>query len=278
MTSDERKKLYAALSAPFGEEAIERTEGRVTGRGYDTTGIKYQFIVNRLNEVLGIGCWRTEQVINLRETTTSKGRAAFDATCNLTLRFGVWEAGTFLPWAEAFATGGHQSLSEADARKGAFTNGLKKAAAMVGCGKQAYEGTLDDDAVPAEASREYAPSARPPATTRPAAPRPQPIRTQEPAPRVAQPRLVDPEVTSASSARTPVSTPQDDGPRATPKQLAVIWSCMRKLGFEEREFRQHVTTKFGAEPEQLGTKLASELIGQLTAKANGGRSKAGARA
>jgi hypothetical protein len=277
MTSDDRKKLYAALSAPFGEEAIERTEGRVTGRGYDTTGIKYQFIVNRLNEVLGIGCWRTEQVINLRETTTSKGRAAFDATCNLTLRFGAWEAGTFLPWAEAFATGGHQSLSEADARKGAFTNGLKKAAAMVGCGKQAYEGTLDDDAVPAEAAREYTPSSRPP-MAKPAESKPQPTRAQEPATLAAPPRVVRQEVSSASSARTPQPTPQDDGPRATPKQLAVIWSCMRKLGFEEREFRQHVTTKFGAEPEQLGTKLASELIGQLTARANGRRTKVGARA
>ena len=97
MTTDERKKLYAALSAPFGEEAIERTEGRITGRGYDTTGIKYQFIANRLNEVLGIGCWRTEQVINLRETTTSKGRAAFDATCQFTLSSASGSTGSSCP-------------------------------------------------------------------------------------------------------------------------------------------------------------------------------------
>jgi hypothetical protein len=31
MTQDEKKKIYTALSAPFPEEAIERTDGRVTG-------------------------------------------------------------------------------------------------------------------------------------------------------------------------------------------------------------------------------------------------------
>jgi hypothetical protein len=87
MTNDDRKKPYAALSAPFGEDAIERTDGRVTGRGY------------------------------------------------------------VLTWAESFATGGHTSMNEADARKGAFKNGLKKSAAMLGCGRPAYEGTLDDDNV-----------------------------------------------------------------------------------------------------------------------------------
>jgi hypothetical protein len=123
MTNDERKKLYAALSAPFGEDAIERTDGRVTGRGYDTTGIKYQYIVNRLNEVLGIGAWRTEQQVSVRESQTAKGRTAYDATCNLTLQLGTWLDGKFLTWAESFATGGHTSLNETDARKGRSRTG-----------------------------------------------------------------------------------------------------------------------------------------------------------
>ena len=55
MTNDEKKKLYAALAAPFPESCIQRTSAGQTGRGYDTTGIAYQFIVNRLNEVLGVG-------------------------------------------------------------------------------------------------------------------------------------------------------------------------------------------------------------------------------
>jgi hypothetical protein len=39
-------------------------------------------------------------------------------------------------------------MTEGDAKKGAFTNALKKAAAMFGVGRQAYEGTIDDDNEP----------------------------------------------------------------------------------------------------------------------------------
>ena len=38
MTSAEKKAIYAALAKPFDEHCIQRTEGRLTGRGYDTTG------------------------------------------------------------------------------------------------------------------------------------------------------------------------------------------------------------------------------------------------
>ncbi len=78
MTHEERKKLYAALAAPFPESCIQRTEGRVTGRGYDTTGIGYQHIVNRLNEVLGVGGWRAHREITIKEITTSSGRKAYE--------------------------------------------------------------------------------------------------------------------------------------------------------------------------------------------------------
>ena len=50
MTPEAKKKLYQQLSQPFPEEAIERTDGRVTGKGYSTTGIKAQFIINRLRQ------------------------------------------------------------------------------------------------------------------------------------------------------------------------------------------------------------------------------------
>jgi len=39
MTTEERRKLYVALAAPFPEEATERTDRAVMGRGYDSTGI-----------------------------------------------------------------------------------------------------------------------------------------------------------------------------------------------------------------------------------------------
>ena len=53
MTPEQKKALYKQLSQPFPEEAIERTDGLQTGKGYSTTGIKAQFIINRLNETLG---------------------------------------------------------------------------------------------------------------------------------------------------------------------------------------------------------------------------------
>ena len=59
VTNEERKKIYQLLAAPFPEEAIERTDGKLTGKSYSTTGIKYQYVANRLNEVLGVGGWRT---------------------------------------------------------------------------------------------------------------------------------------------------------------------------------------------------------------------------
>lgn len=150
MTNEERRKLYAALAAPFPESCIQRTEGRVTGRGYDTAGIGYQFICNRLNEVLGVGGWRAHRTVNVKEILRSNGRTAFEAICDITLELGEWIDGDFVVFAESLADGGHVSSSEADARKGAYTNALKKAAAMFGVGRRAYEGTLDDDNVSSE--------------------------------------------------------------------------------------------------------------------------------
>lgn len=147
MNHDDKKKVYLAISGPFPAEAIERTDASVTGKGYSTTGIKYQFIANRLNEVLGVGGYRTEQSITVRMSTTAKGRTAFEAICDVTLQLGEWDDGAFRPFAEAHGTGGHTSTQEADAKKGAFSNGFKKAAAMLGCGRQAYEGSIDDDNV-----------------------------------------------------------------------------------------------------------------------------------
>jgi hypothetical protein len=148
MTHEEKKKVYAALAAPFPEHCIQRTEGRITGRGYDTSGIGYQFIANRLNEVLGVGGWRAHRTVTVKEITRSNGRPAFEAICDITLELGEWVDGQFIVFAESLADGGSIAASEADARKGAYTGSWKKAAAFFGVGRQAYEGSLDDDNLP----------------------------------------------------------------------------------------------------------------------------------
>jgi len=89
MTHEERQRVYAALSAPFPDSCIQRTDGNQTGRGYSTTGIAYQFVVNRLNEVLGLGGFRTERTMTTRELTSAKGRPVFEAICELMKRYDV---------------------------------------------------------------------------------------------------------------------------------------------------------------------------------------------
>ena len=48
--------------------------------------------------------------------------------CDLVLELGEWVDGKFVAFAEALADGGHTSTSEADARKGSFSNALKSGA------------------------------------------------------------------------------------------------------------------------------------------------------
>jgi hypothetical protein len=108
MTPETKKALYKQLSQPFPEEAIERTDGRQTGKGYSTTGIKAQFIINRLNEALGIGGWRTHRKVVVKELTTNSGRKAYEAVCDLVLELGEWLDGSFVPFAgvrEGWPTG-----------------------------------------------------------------------------------------------------------------------------------------------------------------------------
>ena len=247
MTNEDKKKIYQQLAAAFPEEAIERTDGRVTGRGYSTTGIKYQYVVNRLNEVLGLGNWRTHREISTREITTTKGRAAFEATCDLILELGTWTDGKFVVWAEALADGGHTSTSLADSKKGSFTNALKKAAAMFGCGRQAYEGSIDDDATPAD----YVEQPRNTVTT-------VPTQRMPPAAPVATPAA------QPSRATAPARN------RLSSKQLAAIWAIGRKLGYEQSALRQHVKAAFGVQPEFLTRDQASQAIGALSKQAGNG--------
>jgi hypothetical protein len=251
MTQQEKQKIYAALAAPFPEHCIQRTEGRTTGRGYDTTGIGYQFIANRLNEVLGVGGWRAHRTVTVKEVTRSNGRQAFEAICDITMELGEWIDGQFIVFAESLADGGHVASSEADARKGAYTNSFKKAAAFFGCGKAAYEGSLDDDNV-------ADPAGGVSVTTLPTQPA---QRTAPPPAAQTLPQQVASRAAGASRNRL------------TSKQLAAIWAIARKLGYEQQALRQMVKSKFNAQPEFLSRDQASALIGSLAQEAGNGHAE-----
>jgi hypothetical protein len=235
--NEDRKKLFTALAAPFPEEAIERTDGRVTGRGYDTSGIKYQYVVDRINEVLGIGGFRTHRTTTVKSATSAKGRPVFEALCEVRLELGEWKDGTFVVFAEAYGDGGHTAMNEADARKGAFTNGFKKAAAMLGAGRDAYRGVLDDDNGPAAEDGDDTPRT--------------PARCSGQA-----------EATSRAPA-TPIATARERE-RITAKQVQAIWSLVRRHGYEEPVFRQRVRERYGRQLEFLSKVQASEVIAAMS--------------
>ncbi len=260
MNENDMKKMYEALAAPFPESCIQRTEGRLTGRGYDTTGIGYQHIANRLCAVVGIGGFRAHRTVTVKEFTRPNGRQAFEAICDLTLELGRWVDGKFITFAEALADGGHVAASEADARKGAYTNAFKKAAAFFGVGRQAYEGTLDDDAVPGDIDTSVAP-----------------VMKVVRAP-VAQAPVAQPQVPTAPPGytRTPAAAEerpqQTDRNRLSSKQLAAIWSIARKLGIEQSAFRAQIKATHGVQLEFLPRNVASMVITALQGQLNGGGS------
>lgn len=133
--------LYKELSKPLDEKAIQRSKGIDTKKGYDTTGYGYQFIVNRFNEVLGIGGWNWSfEEIERAEGTYKSGTHFISITGKATIVLN-------LPNGQVSHSeyGGHQSSNLTDALKGASTNALKKTAAFFGVGKDAFEGSIDED-------------------------------------------------------------------------------------------------------------------------------------
>lgn len=142
---DDEHKIYAALAVDLPEKAVERTDGKKTGKGYNTTGYKYQYVVNRFNEVLGMrGWWYTYRILDTSVMKSSKGyaRTSITVETTITLSIGGQEVSKVL-------AGGHISNNYADALKGAITNSFKKTAALFGVGKAAYEVSIDDDNTPA---------------------------------------------------------------------------------------------------------------------------------
>ena len=252
MTNEEKKKIYQQLAAPFPEEAVERTDGRVTGRGYSTTGLKYQYVVNRMNETLGLGGWRVHRTIRTKATTTAKGRPAYESVAEVTIELGTWIDGQFIAWADAVADGGHTSGNEADSIKGAHTNAIKKCCAFFGCGKDAYQGSIDDDALPQDPSDTVTISTLPTQHSTPVAIPSVPTPTAQPAPQ--QPR------TGPAPSRN----------RLTSKQLGAIQAIARKLGYDPQGLRAFVKQQFGAQPEFLTREQASKLISAMSTEAGNG--------
>ena len=124
------------------KEAVEKAKKEVTRKGYDTTGYQYQFLVNVLNEIVGIGDWGfSYKILKELEGKWGNGKGFWEITTEVL----VWIMVEKDKKAEFACIGGHKSEMHVDALKGAITNGFKKTVAFFGIGKKAYEGTIDDD-------------------------------------------------------------------------------------------------------------------------------------
>lgn len=155
-------ELYEELSAPFPKEAVQKSKGSQTGKGYDTTGYRSQFMVNRINELVGPQNWSDSYTLNKeREITTAKGVNGFDITVDVTVTIlGVTKS----------SPGGHMGYKgHADVLKGACSNALKAALVKFGIGKQAKELSIDEDYEPINGTDEKPPTKPPAKDKKPAA-------------------------------------------------------------------------------------------------------------
>jgi len=152
LTKNDLPNIYKELSKPLPEEAIQFADTKAF-KGYSSTGLGYQFCFNRLNELL-VGHINIKHEI-VKEVEMGK---MTEVTIHMTIQIGNWisnpvklEDGIirvenyFEVIAQRDCYGGHSSKFYYDALKGAYTNAFKKTVAMFGVGRQAYEGTLDDD-------------------------------------------------------------------------------------------------------------------------------------
>lgn len=217
------------LAAELPEEAVERSKGAQTGKGYDTTGYGYQYVVNRFNDVVGLDGWTYEfEIIKTDEGQSKSGQVRYmvTVTTKITITFKDKTA-------VRACAGGHVSNNYADAVKGAITNSFKKTAALFGVGKSAYEGTIDDDnKAPDDGDGIQRPL----------------NRTTPPPPRTTG---------GTSGSAYPLKGPVSD------KQLGMIHSLLAKKGGDAEKIKAHFKID---SMKKLTKEQASKLIEQLMAK------------
>jgi len=143
---DKKLKKVAAAVSKLPPEAIQRSYGVDTHKGYDTTGYGIDWLWELLVAEFGPSAIIASVAdVQWEETETKSGRRKYVASLRSTIRI-MGEESEVL--AEASAFGGHEAFLRGDALKGAETNALKKALARWGIGIEAYKGTIDDDNKP----------------------------------------------------------------------------------------------------------------------------------
>ena len=148
-----------SLKAPFPSDALSPD----TSRGFELTSIKAAYVIERLNDVFGVcgSGWRYAHT-PFELLTTPNGITEIVTEVALQYRLPadqegspavIWEdeRWTSLPglacWSQPILASGGKSLGKGgapytDARKSAVTDGLTKAASMLGIGHQVFKGLV----------------------------------------------------------------------------------------------------------------------------------------
>lgn len=146
LTSADLPKIYKELIKELPKEALRmiKTEDGTVLKMYG-----YQFTVNILNEVVGLDHWQLNLVEDPKQQFV---RDQWMVSLFVKLELGNWKEGVFIPITSriSFGSGLHNTLG--NSLKSALTNAFKKAAAMYGIGKKAYEGLIEDYDIEAPAT------------------------------------------------------------------------------------------------------------------------------
>jgi hypothetical protein len=140
----ELNKLAIGSDGSINKTYIEQTKGDLTKKHYDTTGYRYQRLVNILNEVVGSCHWRgLYKLVDRIDGEAKSGQKKYSICLEVKVQIGnPMPDGTFDVLDEKVCFGGSSSADIDNAYKGAYTNGLKKTLALMGLGSCAYTGEL----------------------------------------------------------------------------------------------------------------------------------------
>lgn len=141
MNNDKDRAVFSLMYQDIEADGIQRSDANKTGKGYNTTGYGYQWIVDDLNQKFGFGWSLKWKILHVREGKFSNGRDFFEVTVETELYLTPEEGRTFM----RSNAGGNISGMYSDALKGAIGNGLKKTAAMFGIGSNAFRGEIDEE-------------------------------------------------------------------------------------------------------------------------------------
>ena len=130
-------KIYLGLTQGFPQEAYSTD----SSRGFDLTSIKAQYVVERLNTIVGVGNWRHEgtyEKLENHEEILFMGKIIINSSEGAAMQF---------------ATGSAKIRKNlGDAYKGAKTDSLSKVASLFGLGNEVFKGNVAPPSVTTKSS------------------------------------------------------------------------------------------------------------------------------